>query len=115
MMFRHKNKRLFCLCLAFLFIVYAGVGHATVQNFTVHPGEEVTNPLDLAVEDHVEIKFTVVGGESGNTLDFWLTSPDGTVKAVYNSVGNINYGFVCEKKDATPCTSPIPHPLKIGW
>ena len=69
--------------------------NATTVNLTVHGGEEVTYPLSLAVDDHIVIKFTVVGGQTGNTLDFYVTNPNGTVKASFTNVGNVNYPFIC--------------------
>ena len=98
MMF-HLSKLPLCLLLvAIASPVLCQAAYATTLNITVHGGEEVTRPLTLAVEDRVAIKFTVVGGQSGNTLDFRLTYPNGTAKATFDNVGNVNYGFICDEE-----------------
>jgi hypothetical protein len=95
----HLKKLPLCLFLvAIASPVICRAVYATTLNITVHGGEEVTRPLTLAIEDRVAIKFTVVGGQSGNTLDFQLTCPNGTVKVVFDNVGNVNYGFVCDEE-----------------
>lgn len=71
------------------------LAEATAMNFTVHGGEEVTKSISLEVDDHTVIKFTVVG-QTANTLDFYITYPNGTVKD-FGKVGNLNYPFVCDK------------------
>jgi hypothetical protein len=78
-----------------VFLILAQTANATTTNLTIHGGEELTYPLSLTVDDHVVIKFTVVGGQTGNTLDFYVKNPNGTVKASFINVGNVNYPFVC--------------------
>jgi hypothetical protein len=65
-------------------------------SFNVPKGEEVTKYLSLAVDDHVLVKFTVVG-YSRSTIDFYITDPDGDVKVEYNKVGCVSYPFVCDE------------------
>lgn len=67
---------------------------AATVSFTVHGGEEVTKTLKLAVEDHVLIKFTVVGPPD-NSLHFRLAYPNGTVKD-FGKQGDFRYSFVCD-------------------
>jgi hypothetical protein len=69
---------------------------ATVMNFTVHGGEEVTKSINLVVEDRVLIKFTVVG-RTDNSLDFYITYPNGTLKK-FGKVGYFSHDFVCDLK-----------------
>jgi hypothetical protein len=86
------------LCIIFFvtsFLTVVSIASATVMNFPVHAVEEVR--LNLVVEDHVVMKFTVVGAWNDNTLDFWLAYPNGTVKLAFNNIGNVDYSFVCDK------------------
>jgi len=87
------------LLIRFLFIVIVfsiiiKLAEATAMNFTVHGGEEEIRTINLAVEDHVLIRFTVVG-QSDNTLYFYMTYPNGTVKE-FGKVGYFHYPFVCD-------------------
>ena len=66
------------------------------MSFTVRVGEEVTKTLNLAVEDHVSIRLTTVSQENNGILNFKLIYPNGTVKANYGNVGNVDYAFVCD-------------------
>jgi hypothetical protein len=78
--------------MVFSIIIHLTV--ATAMSFTVHGGEEVTKSINLAVDEHVLIKFTVVG-QTDKALYFYITYPNGTVKE-FGKVGNFNYSFVCE-------------------
>ena len=93
-----RTCRLFCIFLIVLTALSSSIrfGQATVGSFTVKAGDEITRPLSLAVEDRVAIKFAIVGGQGGSTLDFRITCPNGTDKAVYIDVGNLDYRFVCD-------------------
>src|SRR4030067_3007030 len=93
-----RTYRLFCIFLIVLTAFSSSIrfGQATVASFTVQASEETTRLLSLAVEDRVAIKFAVVGGQGGSTLDFWITCPNGTDKAIYIDVGNLDYRFVCD-------------------
>jgi hypothetical protein len=97
-MSRLRTCRLFCIFLIILTAFSSSIrfGQATVASFTARAGEETTRPLSLAIEDRVAIKFAVVGGQGGSTLDFWITCPNGTDKAIYIDVGNLDYRFVCD-------------------
>jgi hypothetical protein len=70
---------------------------ATSMSFTVQAGQEVTKPLDLAVEDRVTIKFTVTG-QTLSLLDFYFTHPDGNVIQAFNGTGSVNFSFICSKE-----------------
>jgi hypothetical protein len=77
-----------------LFAVIAQRVVATATNFTVRAGEEVTKTISLAVDDHVLIKFTVVGAPD-NALNFVMVYPNGTLKD-FGVVGDFSYSFVCD-------------------
>jgi hypothetical protein len=97
-MFELKKKLLFFyLALTILSTLVYHV-EASTMNFTVHGGEDAVKPLSLAVEDRVMIKFTVLGGETGDMLNFYVSYPNGTIKVVYDDVGILNYQFVCDRE-----------------
>jgi hypothetical protein len=99
LMLHIKNTLLLCSFVSVIaFIILVQTAIAATLNLTVHGGQDMTYPLSLAVDDHVVIKFTVVGGQTGNTLDFFVTNPDGTVKASFPNVGNVNYVFICDEE-----------------
>src|SRR4030042_4665067 len=95
-----RAGHLFCIFLIVItaFSSVIRFGQAPVASFTVQAGEETTRPLSLAIEDRVTIKFAIVGGQGGSTLDFWITCPNGTNKAVYVDVGSLDYRFVCDRE-----------------
>jgi len=78
--------------IAFLSIIQSA--EATTTTFTVQSGKEETKPLNLAVEDRVLIKFTVVGS-SDSSIRFSITYPNGTAKE-FGKEGYFNYDFVCD-------------------
>lgn len=93
-----RFKKGLILSLFFVMILWNLVylAEATVMNFTVYGGEEVTKSINLVVEDRVLIKFTVVG-RTDNSLDFYITYPNGTLKK-FGKVGYFSYDFVCDLK-----------------
>jgi len=70
------------------------LAEATTMNFNVRGGEDVTRSLNLVADDHVLIRFTVVG-QSVNILRFSLIYPNATVKE-FGEVGDFSYSFVCD-------------------
>jgi hypothetical protein len=70
---------------------------AAAESFTVRARQEETKFLNLAVEDHVLIRFTVTGGTT-STLDFSITDPHGNVMETFDNTGNVNYAFVCSQE-----------------
>ena len=88
-----QSKLIRFLLILIMLSIVVHFAEATVMNFTVHGGEEITKSISLAVDDRVMIKFTVVG-QSENTLHFYITYPNETVKE-FGKVGSVNYGFVC--------------------
>ncbi|RLI41722.1 hypothetical protein DRO59_06165 [Candidatus Bathyarchaeota archaeon] len=89
-----KSLTFFLLCTLAL-SAFVELAESTTSTFTVSAGEEVTKHLNLAVDDHVLIKFTVVG-ETKNLLDFWITDPNGSVKVEFKKRGAVDYSFVCD-------------------
>jgi len=64
------------------------------MNFTVQGGKEETKTINLAVEDRVLIRFTVVG-QSDSSLHFYITYPNGTEKD-FGKIGDFHDSFVCD-------------------
>jgi hypothetical protein len=93
-MIRHKTGLVGILLLAIAISILIQVTEATAMDFTVHGGDEVTKSLSLAVDDHVLIKFTVVG-TSESSIHFYMTYPNGTEKDFGNQ-GDFNYSFICD-------------------
>ena len=102
-MYLMSNLRKSCVCLFVILalsIIPIGVAEAATASLTVKAGEEVTHHVELSVEDHVVIRFAVVG-QASNTIEFSLTFPNSTVKD-FGEVGVFSYGFVCDA--AGECT-----------
>ncbi len=75
----------------------SSVQASITSSFYVKPGEDVTRFLDLAADDQVSIKFSVVWGAEANTISFSIASPNGTVTDL-GKQGTLNYGFTCTDK-----------------
>jgi hypothetical protein len=88
-----KSLICFLIILAAL-ITLADLAQATTMNFTVHAGEEETRSINLAVEDRVLIRFTVIG-QTASMLRFSLVFPNATVKD-FGEVGELSYSFICD-------------------
>lgn len=69
---------------------------ATTANFKVPAGQEESRTLNLSADDRVLIEFTVLGGQDGSTLHFYVTYPNGTAKD-FGFVGNHVQRFVCDR------------------
>ena len=91
-----SNKLAACFFAVLAFAILAQIVSATTMNFTVEAGQEVTKTLNLVVEDRVFIHFSVVGGQSGNTLNFYVTYPNGTAKN-FGTIGSLTCRFVCDE------------------
>lgn len=91
-MIRHKTGLVSFLFLAIIFSIAVQVAEATAMYFTVHGRDEVTKSLNLAVEDHVLIRFNV--GVSESSIHFYMTYPNRTEKD-FGNVSDFNYSFVC--------------------
>jgi hypothetical protein len=94
-MIKSKKLRVYSLFTIMAVSIIIQLAEATTMNFNVHGGEEEIRSINLAVDDHVVIKFTVLG-QTANTLNFRIEYPDGTAKD-FGKVGTLNYPFVCEE------------------
>jgi len=93
------TKKLLSSCsiaIACVLLVMIQPAFATIIDFTVPGREEVTQTINLEVDDHVVIRFSVVGGENGSTLDFFIICPNGTVTMAYPGSAGASCAFVCE-------------------
>jgi len=95
-MIRLEKEPIRFLFVVIVFAILMQLADATAISFTVPKGEEISKSIHLAVEDHVLVKFTVVG-QTANTLDFYITDPNGDVKVEYSKEGTVSYPFVCDE------------------
>ena len=77
-----------------LLAVLMGLGQATTIQLTVQAGEEITQPVNLVVEDRVLVQFTV-DGETANILHFSIIFPNATVRD-FGEIGDFSYSFICD-------------------
>lgn len=95
-MIQPKKKLIHFLFIIIVFSILVKLANATATSFAVPKGEERTKFINLVVEDHVLVKFTVVG-QTESTLDFSITDPHGDVKVKNDSVCTVSYPFVCDE------------------
>lgn len=84
------------LLAATAFLLLIPTVNAAAESFTVRAGQEETKLLNLAVEDHVLVRFTVTGGTT-SALDFSITDPNGNIMETFGNTGSVNYAFVCSQ------------------
>jgi len=89
-----SKKLLIHILFVITLLILVQFAEATTVNFSVDGGEEITKNIGLVLEDHVLIKFSVIG-TSDKTLYFYITYPNGTVNE-FGNVGNFHYSFVCD-------------------
>jgi len=95
-MTRLKKEPIRFLFAVIVFTILIQLADATAISFTVPKGEEITKSISLVVEDHVLVKFTVVG-QTESTLDFNITDPHGNMEAEYSKESAVSYSFVCDE------------------
>jgi len=95
-MIRIEKEPIHFLFIVMVCMILVQLANATATSFTVPKGEEITKSINLVVEDHVLVKFTVVG-QTAKTLDFNITDPNGDVKVKYDSICTVSYPFVCDE------------------
>jgi hypothetical protein len=95
-MIRLKKEPVRFLFVVAVFAILVQLADATATSFTVRKGEEETKSISLAVEDHVLVKFTVVG-QTESTIDFNIADSHGNVKVEYSNVPSVSYAFVCDE------------------
>lgn len=69
---------------------------ATTLSINLEAGEKTDHTLSLKLDDHVRIKFNVLGTES-SYVDFSLILPNST-EFNFGEVGVFSYDFVCDAK-----------------
>jgi hypothetical protein len=87
----------FSLLATTIALLFVPLVRATAEGFSVHAGQEEIRSLSLAVDDHVQIIFTVTG-QATNVLDFYITDPRGSIMEDFGATGNVNYAFVCSQE-----------------
>jgi len=95
-MIRLKKEPIRFLFVVAVFAILVQLSDATAISLPVPKGEEKTRSINLVVEDHVLVKFTVVG-QTASTIDFYITDPNGDVKVEYSRVGTVSYPFICDE------------------
>jgi len=95
-MLNHRRMLVFSLLILLTLIGFVGSAHAAIRQLTIPNSETVTYPIELSIDDHVIIQFTVVG-QASNTLQFSMVSPNGTVRD-FGYIGNFHFTFVCIEK-----------------
>ena len=93
----NQRRLLTCSLLILLTLIgFAGSAYAAIRQLTIPNNETVTYPIELSIDDHVIIQFTVTG-QASNTLQFSMISPNGTVRD-FGYIGNFHFTFVCTEK-----------------
>jgi hypothetical protein len=88
----HPRKILFSSLFAIIvFSIFIHHVKSTAESFNVSPGEEVIRILKLNIEDHVSIKFTVIG-----TIQFDIVNPD-QEKIMESTDSYFGYSFICDQ------------------
>jgi len=95
-MIRLKKEPIRYLLITIVLAILVQLANATATSFTVPKGEEISKSISLVVEDHVLVKFTVVG-QSESTLDFYIADPHGDMQVEFSRVGTVSYPFVCDE------------------
>lgn len=96
-MISFKKSLTYSLLAATIILLLIPLVKATAVSFTVPAGQEETKLVSLAINDRVQIRFTVTGSTT-NVLDFSIIDPDGNVMMTFNKTGNVNYAFVCSQE-----------------
>lgn len=94
-MFKFRKPAAHILLFALSFLVILESVEAAAVSFTVEGGEEEIKTLNLAVEDRVLIKFTVIGTSEDSSLNFSLVCPNGTIRG-FGMQSDFRYSFVCD-------------------
>jgi hypothetical protein len=92
-----KKQLTFSLLATAIVLLFVPTVRATAESFTVRAGQEEIRSLNLAADDHVQIRFTVTG-QGASVLDFYITDPNGNIMINFGATGNVNYAFVCSQE-----------------
>ena len=84
------------LCWFFFFLFSSIITelNASTASEWINPGEELNQKLELKKNDHVLIKFSIVGTKN-SLISFSIFQPNGTIKD-FGNVGSFEYSFVCD-------------------
>lgn len=92
------KKTLACsLVVTAIVLLLVPMVRAVAVSFTVRAGQEDIRSLNLAVDDRVQVRFTVAG-QAVNVLDFYITDPNGNIMKDFGTTGNVNYAFICSQE-----------------
>jgi hypothetical protein len=92
-----KKHLVFPLLAVAIVLLLVPAVRGVSESFTVKAGQEEARTLSLIVEDHVQIRFTVIG-KTISALDFYVTDPYGYTMKTFGATGNVNYSFVCSQE-----------------
>jgi hypothetical protein len=95
-MIKYKKVVLGLLIGSMWVLFLVDLSGAMTISLTVPAGEMSSRKMDLAVDDHVRIQFTVVGTKS-NLVFFSLVYPNGT-EIDFGKVGKFTHGLVCDEE-----------------
>ena len=77
-------------------IFLIGLSSASLSSLTVPSGEEITQTINLDINDRVVIEFKITGTEN-NFVSFSLFYPNAT-EMNFGEVGKLNHNFMCDAK-----------------
>ena len=95
-MIRYKKVVILLLIGLLSIISLINIANAKTLSITVPTNEQITQKIDLAVDDHVLIQFTVLGIED-KFITFSLVYPNMT-EIIFGEVGVFSHSFVCDEK-----------------
>lgn len=92
-----KDHLTYALFAVLLIVILVRPVNATAISFSVQAGKVEVKTLSLIADDHVLVRFSVQG-QYTNTLDFYMTDPQGRIVQTFSTVTNLNYPFVCSEE-----------------
>ena len=69
---------------------------ATTMSINLPAGEQVDQKIELKIDDHVKIKFNVLGTDA-NYVSFFLVYPNLT-QVSFGEIGLFSFNFICDAK-----------------
>jgi hypothetical protein len=89
-----RRSFIYILFISVLFVLVVGFSQATLINFRLQGGEEVTHSINLVAEDRVLIQIKLVGGNV-SAIQFSIYFPNATVRD-FGASGDFSYSFICD-------------------
>ena len=80
--------------MAIIFLI--GLSSASLSSLTVPAGEEITQTINLDINDRVVIEFKITGTEH-SFVSFSILYPNAT-EMNFGEVGELNHNFMCDAK-----------------